>query len=172
MDQILTSMGINLAAVIWHAVNFLILLFVLQRFLYRPVIRMLDERSNRIRESLAQAETIREETARLEAESRGILDEARREGQQLLAQANRSAEQIMTEARRQAQAEGDRLVERARSEIERERDRVFQELREQVADLAVSAASRVVRRSLDDSTHRELVREFLAGEDGDGALAR
>ena len=171
MDQILTSMGINLAAVIWHAVNFLILLFVLQRFLYRPVIRMLDERSNRIRESLAQAETIREETARLEAESRGILDEARREGQQLLAQANRSAEQIMTEARRQAQAEGDRLVERARSEIERERDQVFQELREQVADLAVSAASRVVRRSLDDSTHRELVREFLASEDGDGARA-
>ncbi len=172
MDQILNSMGINVAAVIWHAVNFMILLLVLQRFLYRPVIRMLDDRSTRIRESLAQAETIRTETARLEAASRNILDEARREGQQLLAQANRSAEQIMAEARRQAQAENERLVERARSEIERERDQVFQELRQHVADLAVTAATRIVRRSLDDGAQRDLIREFLASEDGDGARVR
>ena len=172
MDQILSSMGISVTTVLWHAANFLLLLFVLHRFLYKPVLRMLDERSTRIRESLAQAESVREETARLEAESRNILAEARRDGQQLLAQANRNAEQIMTEARRQAQAEGDRLIERARSEIERERDQTFQELREQVADLAVSAASRVVRRSLDDPAHRELVREFLAADDGDGARAR
>jgi len=168
MEQILNSMGINVAAVLWHAANFLILIVVLQRFLYRPVIHMLDARSARIRDSLEQAETIRAETARLEAESRGILDEARREGQQILAQANRGSEQILAEARRQAQAEGERLVERARSEIERERDKVFQELREQVADLALIAAGRVVHRSLDDSAHRELVREFLASEDGDG----
>jgi F-type H+-transporting ATPase subunit b len=172
MDQILSSMGISLVTLFWHAANFLFLLFILQRFLYRPVVRMLDERSTRIRDSLAQAESVREETARLEAESRGILDEARREGQQLLAQANRNAERIMTEARRQAQTEGDRLIERARSEIEREREQVFQELREQVADLAVSAASRVVRRSLDGSAQRELVREFLAADDGDGARPR
>ena len=170
--DILNSMGISLVTLFWHTANFLLLIFILQRFLYRPVVRMLDERSTRIRESLAQAEAVREETARLEAESRGILDEARREGQQLLAQANRNAEQILTEARRQAQAEGDRLVERARSEIERERDQTFQELREQVADLAISAAGRVVRRSLDEPAQRELVREFLATDDGDGARVR
>lgn len=170
--DILNSLGINPTSVIWHAINFLILLFILQRFLYRPVINMLDERSRRIRESLAQAESIREETARLEEQSRGILEEARREGQQLLAQANRNAEQIMAEARRQAQAEGDRLIERARTELARERDQAFHELRQQIADLAVAAAGRVVRRSLDDPAHRELVREFLATEDGDGVRPR
>ena len=171
MDQILNSMGINVAAVIWHAANFLLLLLILQRFLYRPVLRMLDERSNRIRESLARAESVQAETARLEEQSRSILDEARRDGQQVLAQANRTAEQIMAEARRQAQAEGERLVERARADLARERDQAFQELRQQIADLAVSAAGRVVRRSLDDPAHRELVREFLA-EDGNGASPR
>jgi F-type H+-transporting ATPase subunit b len=170
--ETLNSLGINVTAVLWHAVNFLILLFVLQRFLYRPIIRILDERSTRIRDSLAQAEAIRAETARLEEESRSILEEGRREGQQILAQANRNAEQIMAEARRQAQAEGERLIERARTELARERDQAFQELRHQVADLAVAAAGRVVRRSLDDPAHRELVREFLATEDGDGVRPR
>ena len=100
--DILDSLGINITAVAWHAFNFLLLLFVLQRFMYKPIIRMLDERSTRIRDSLAQAEAVRAETARLESESRSILEEARRDGQQILAQANRTAEQIMTEARNQA----------------------------------------------------------------------
>ena len=65
-----------------------------------------------------------------------------------------------------AQAESALIVDRARADLARERDQAFQELREQVADLAVAAASRVVRRSLDDAAHRELVREFLASEDG------
>lgn len=163
---ILDSLGINITAVVWHTVNFLILLFVLQRYLYRPVLRMLDERSTRIRDSLAQADQVRAETARLAEESRGILDAARRDGQQLLAQANRNAEQILAESRRQARAESAQIAERARADLARERDQAFQELREQVADLAVAAASRVVRRSLDDAAHRELVREFLASEDG------
>ena len=170
--DILNSLGINLGAVLWHAINFLILLFVVQRFLYQPVVRMLDERSARIRDSLAQAERVKAETAQLEEQSRSILDDARREGQQILAQANRTAEQIMGEARRQAQSEGERLIERARAEIEQERNRAYQDLRQQVADLAVLAASRVVRRSLDDTAQRELIREFLATEEGDGARVR
>ncbi|MEA2639532.1 MAG: F-type H+-transporting ATPase subunit b [Chloroflexota bacterium] len=162
MESTLSSLGINIAAVIWHVVNFVILLLILQRFLYKPVLKMLDDRAARIKESLAQAEAARAETARLEHESRGILDEARRGGQEILANANRNAERINAEARQQAQAETERLIEQARAEIERERNQAFVELRQQIADLAVSAAGRVINRSLDDPTHRELVREFLA----------
>jgi F-type H+-transporting ATPase subunit b len=158
----LESLGINFVSVIWHLVNFLLLLFILQRFLYKPILGMLDERSNRIRESLAQAERVREQTAQLEQESRTILDEARREGQQLLTQARGNADRIVSEATQRAQQEADRIVERTRQELQRERDQAFQELREQIADLAVTAAGRVINRSLDDATHRELVREFLA----------
>src|SRR5690242_5137270 len=105
MESTLSSLGINIAALIWHIVNFLLLLFVLQRFLYKPVLKMLDDRASRIKESLAQAEAARAETARLENESRGILDEARRGGQDLLARANQNAERIMAESRQQAQVE-------------------------------------------------------------------
>jgi F-type H+-transporting ATPase subunit b len=164
MEPILQSLGINIPSVVWHMINFLILIWILQRFLYRPVLRMLDERSTRIRDSLAQAEEVRNQTARLEEESRTILEDARREGQQLLTQARANAERIVTEATSRAQGEADRIVERAREELVRERDQAFQELRAQIADLTVSAAGHVIGRSLDDSAHRELVREFLASD--------
>jgi F-type H+-transporting ATPase subunit b len=160
--DILNSLGVNFTAVIWHAVNFLVLLFVLQRFLFKPVMSMLDQRAARIRESMENAEAVRAETARLEAESKDILDRARQESQQLLAQANRNAERILTEARQAAQQEGERLVERARSDLARERSQAFEELRQQIGELAIQAASQVVRRSLDPNQHRELLREFVA----------
>jgi F-type H+-transporting ATPase subunit b len=158
----LNSLGVNFTAVIWHAINFAILLWVLQRFLFKPVMNMLDQRANRIRESMENAEAVRAETARLEAESKDILDRARQESQQLLAQANRNAERILTEARQAAQEEGERLVERARAELSRERAQAFEELRQQIGDLAIQGASQVVRRSLDPNQHRELLRELVA----------
>ncbi|HZT05914.1 MAG TPA: F0F1 ATP synthase subunit B [Chloroflexota bacterium] len=165
--DILNSLGINITAVVWHTVNFLILLWVLQRFLYRPVLNMLDQRAARIRDSMAQAESVRAETARLEQESRSILDTARRESQEILAQANRNSERILSESRQAAQQEAEHIVERARADLARERDQAFQELRQQIADLAVLAAGHVVRRSLDDAAHRELIQQFLATA-GDG----
>jgi F-type H+-transporting ATPase subunit b len=160
--EILNSLGVNFTAVIWHAVNFLILLWVLQRYLFKPILAMLDQRATRIRESMENAESVRAETARLEAESKDILDHARQEGQQLMAQANRNAERIMTEARQAAQVEGERLVERARAELARERTQAFEELRVQIGELAIQAASQVVRRSLDANQHRELLREVVS----------
>jgi F-type H+-transporting ATPase subunit b len=145
-------------------INFLILIWVLQRFMYRPILKMLDDRAARIRDSMAEAEAVRTETARLRTESKTILDDARSEGQNFLAQANHNAERIISEARQAAQQEADRLVERAQSELAREREQSYQELRQEVADLAIAAASRVIGRALNDSSHRELVREFLASD--------
>ena len=166
MDAILKSLGVDLTSVVWHAINFLILLLVLQRYMYRPILKMLDDRAAQIRDSLAQADSVRAETARIEAASRGILDEARKQSQELLATANRNSERIVSEARQVAQQEAERIVERARGEMSREREQAFQELRLEVVDIAVLAASHVIRRSLDDASHRELVREYLAESSG------
>ncbi len=167
LDPILKSLGVDIPSVVWHLFNFLILILILQRFMYRPVLNMLDQRAARIRDSMAQAEQVRVETALLEERSRGLLDEARREGQELLAQANRNSERLVTEARQAAQQEADRILERARADLTREREQTFQELRQQVADLALLAAGQVVRRSLDDAGHRQLIQQFLATA-GDG----
>jgi F-type H+-transporting ATPase subunit b len=130
---------------------------------------MLDERASRIRESLTHAEALREETERLHQEGREALSKAWQEAQELLSEAQRGAEQVLADARNHARAEGDTLIERARAEIQAERQRAFEELRQQVADLAVAAAGQIVSRSLDDAGHRQLVEQFLATETGNGA---
>src|SRR5262249_8207841 len=125
MEPILNALGVVPSSVLWHLINFLILLFILQRFLYKPVLNMLDQRSARIRESLEQAEEVRNQTARLEQESRSILEQARREGQEITTLARTNAERIVSEATQRAQQEADRIVERARAELARERDQAY-----------------------------------------------
>lgn len=160
--QILDALGINAVAVVWHLVNFLILIVVLQRFLYRPVMRMLDERAARIRDSLAHAEAVRDETSRLQEEAGKILDEARSEGQRLREEARRAADQMLAAAQSQAREESERIIERAQADLVREREQAFLELRQEVVDLTLAAASRVLRRSLDGKAQRELIHEFLS----------
>lgn len=160
--EILNSLGINFTAVIWHAVNFLILLLILRRFLFGRVTKMLDDRSARIRENITHAEALRAETERLHAEGRQTIENAWKEAQEILNEGQRSVESILAAARQAARQEADLLIERARAEIEQERERAFQELHHQVADLAVAAATHVVSRSLDDASHRALVEQFLA----------
>lgn len=162
--EILNSLGVNFTALIWHTVNFLILLFILGRFVFPKVTATLDERASRIRESLTHAEALREETERLHEEGRQALAKAWTDAQAVLSDAQRAAEQVLANARLAAREEGDLLIQRARAEIDAQREKAFQELRHQVADLAVMAATHIVARSMDDASHRQLVEQFLATE--------
>jgi F-type H+-transporting ATPase subunit b len=169
--EILNSLGVNFTALIWHTVNFFILLFILSRFVFPKITGMLDERSQRIHESITHAEALRAETERLHEEGRQSLARAWQEAQEVLSDAQRNAEQVLAESRTAAREEADLIIQRARAEIQTERDRAFLELRQQVADLAVLAATHVVSRSLDDSTHHQLVEQFLASDSGNGAAS-
>jgi F-type H+-transporting ATPase subunit b len=161
------TLGLNWPSFIWHVINFGILFFVLWKFLFPPVLKMLDERQARIRESMERAEALREESTRGAEAGKAQLDEARREGQNIINNANQIAERIRTERTQQAQAEYDTILRRAQEDAAREREQAFAELRQQVADLAVMAAERIIQRQLDPATQRQLVNEFLA-EAGDG----
>jgi F-type H+-transporting ATPase subunit b len=161
------TLGLNWPSFIWHVINFGILFFVLWKFLFPPVLKMLDERQARIRESMERAEALREESTRGAEAVKAQLDEARREGQKIINNANQIAERIRTERTQQAQAEYDTILRRAQEDAAREREQAFAELRQQVADLAVMAAERIIQRQLDPATQRQLVHEFLA-EAGDG----
>jgi F-type H+-transporting ATPase subunit b len=159
--DVLNTLGINARDFIWHTINFLILLFLLSKFLYRPIVSMLDERSRRIQESLEAAERAQADVARADREREELLATTRREIGEMMAQAQSAAERIQSEARSTAQQEAQRIVETARQEADAERAQAMAELRREVASLAVSAAERVISRSLDDQTHRQLVEEFL-----------
>ena len=155
------GLGINLPGLIAQIINFGLLLGILYVVLYKPVLRMLDQRSQRIKDSLEQAEQLQQESAQAEEQVKQQIDDARREGRNIVAQATEVADRVREEARTQARTEAEAIIERGRAEVQRERDEAMEELRRQFADLTVSAAERVIRTSLDVERHRQLIDEVL-----------
>jgi F-type H+-transporting ATPase subunit b len=156
------ALGLNPVSILWHTINFLLLLFLLQRFLYKPVLQMLDERQRKIRESVEAADRMRQETAKADLERADALRDARRQAEEIVTRAMQEADRLRADAREQAQDEAQRIVSRAEQEAAAERQQAMLELRGQVADLAVLAASKVIGRNLDEQTNRLLVEQFLA----------
>ena len=159
------AIGINLPGLLGQLVNFFLLFALLYAVAYRPILRVLDERSERIRQSIEQAEQIKEMAARAEAEFTERIEQARRESQALVAQATEVGERLREESRAEARRAGEALIERARAEIQLERDEAVAQLRREFADLAVMAAERVIGQTLDRGAHRRLIDEVLAESD-------
>ena len=157
MDQL----GINWQGLLAQIVNFGILLVVLRAFLYKPVLNMLDQRSAKIREGLRQAEEIKVQAERAREEHAALIEQGRKEGQAIIARAEQMAARLREEAREQAKAEAEQFLARARAEIEQDKQRAIAELRDQVADLAILAAGRLLGVSLDKATHYRLIEEVL-----------
>jgi len=155
------AIGINLPGLITQFINFGLFLVLLIVFLYRPVVRMLDQRSERIRDALAQAEEARQASARSGDEVQKALAEARDRAQQIVQQAEEVGRRMGSDARDQARLEAEGIVQRARLDIQRERDDAIDQVRREFADLAIVAAERVINRSLDQDAHRTLVEEVL-----------
>lgn len=157
----ITDLGINLPSLIAYLINFVLLLGILTLFAYKPLLKVLDQRSERIRESLEAADRARDEAAGSQRVIEDQLNEARREGQRLLEQAREAAARYQEEQMGQARRDAESFVERARSDIQRERDAAVQEVRANFGDLAITAAERVIRRSLDRQAHEELITQVL-----------
>lgn len=157
----LSELGIDPVSLVIYLVNFLVLLGLLYVMGYKPILRMLDQRSARIRESLEATERARQESAQASEEVKARLDVARKEGQAILDQAAALGERLREEAREQARKDAQAILDRAKVDIERQRDEALAELRRQFADLTIRAAERVIHRSLDRDAHRKLIEEAL-----------
>jgi F-type H+-transporting ATPase subunit b len=155
------EIGIDWQVLLAQLINFGILFGLLFFLLYKPMRRMLDERSAKIKESMDQAEQTKEQLARTDEQVRERLEAARKEGQGILAQAAQMGEHLKEEAREGAKQEAETIVARARAEIERERDEAIEDLRSQFVDLAIAAAEKVVSETLDKEKHRRLIDEVL-----------
>jgi len=155
------ALGINLPGLIAFLVSFVILFGLLGLFLYKPVMKMLDERSKRIKESMEQAEATKEQYARAEEEVRKLINKAREDGQALVSQASQMGEKIKEEAKEGARKEAQVIVDRTRAELEEERDRIIDDLRREFVDISISAAEKVIKETLDRERHRRLIEETL-----------
>ena len=161
MGGIVDELGINLPTLLTQVVTFVILLVILRFVAYKPIMRMLDERSRRVKESMEQAESVKEQSARAEEELKKQLGEASREGQERIARAVKAGEEVKQKAQEEARKEAETLLGRARSEIQRERDEAIGVVRREFADLTVLAAGKVIEKSLDKEEHRELIDKVL-----------
>ena len=159
---------VNLFWVIVSALNFIVFFALIWTFAFKPVSRMLDDRRERIEQGLKDAEQARRDRENAEAERVATLAEARKEANDILARAQRLAQETRDADIAATREELDRMRERATNEIEAEKQRAIGELRGEVADLALAAASRVVGESMTDERQRRLVNEFLTASTQDG----
>jgi F-type H+-transporting ATPase subunit b len=152
---------INFFQVIIAATNFVVFLAIIWTFAFKPVSRMLSERKERIEEGLRDAEQARRDREAAETERLAALQEARREANDVLTRAQKVADESRQRDIAATKEEVERIRARATADIEAEKQRAIGELRAEVADLALDAASRVVGETMNDERQRRLVEEYL-----------
>ena len=155
------KLGINLGYIVSQLVNFTLLIVLLYFVAYKPILRMLDERSAKIKKGLEDADTASRRAAEMEQEFERRMTEARKEGQEQVAQAAQMGEKVRQEILDKAREEARGLVDKAKEEIGRERDVAMGELRQQVAELSLAISQKVIGESLDEQAQRRLVARFL-----------
>jgi F-type H+-transporting ATPase subunit b len=156
-----TLTDINPGLTLWAAITFLLLLVVLSRFAWGPIVKMLDERSHSIQEAIDAAKKERAEAERMLAEQKESLARANREAAELAKRNQQEVEVLRQELTAKARKEADELVASARKQIVEEKSKAIGELRHLAADLAVDAAARLIKGSLDDKAQRQLVEDYL-----------
>jgi F-type H+-transporting ATPase subunit b len=156
------AFGVDVFKLGFQIVNFLILLFLLNRFLFKPVLRRIDERNAQLGKGLEDAAAAARDRELARAEREAALAEARAESEALVQRAAKTAEATSAEILAAARASAEQLTERAREEIAAEKERALAEIRGEVADLALDAAGKLVGSEMDSPTQRRLVEQFLS----------
>ena len=150
---------------IWTLVCFAITFFVLRKYAFGPIQRIIDERRLRIRESIDEADRAREEARKLLEEHRALIAGARSDAEQILAEARRVADAQRERVREETEADRQRRLEDTRRQIEAETRRALEQIRAEVADLTLLATEKVVGKALDERDQRRLIDEAIAGLD-------
>ena len=155
------ELGINWHGLLSQFISFGLLLALLLLVAYKPVTKMLDDRSKKVKESMDQAEFIKQQVAKTEQMVQEQLAQARKQGQDMVAQSAQIGERLREEARQQARQDAEAIIARARTEIRAEREEAIAKLREEFVEIAIQAAEKVINKALDKETHRQLIQETL-----------
>lgn len=166
----IAALGVNLPGLVSQLINFAIIMIALRIFLWKPFLRVLDERRQKIEAGLKASEAAAHAAETSQDESRRILEEARAESREIVSRSQETANRLREELETQARRDAEQIVTRARQEIDAERQQAIQALRAEFADLTIRAAERVVGQSIDGATHQRLIDEVLVnstfGQDG------
>jgi F-type H+-transporting ATPase subunit b len=146
---------------IWTLVSFGLTYWVLKRYAFGPIQRLIDERRERIRKSIEDAENARTEARRLLEEHRALIAQARGQGEEILAEARRVADSQRQRVKDETEADRQRRLEETKRQIEAETQRALEQIRSEVAELTLVATSKVTGKVLDDDDHRRLIEDAV-----------
>jgi F-type H+-transporting ATPase subunit b len=152
----------EIGLVFWTTISFLIFLFILGKFAWKPILAAINEREISIENALMKAEAAKEEMARLTSENESLLREARAERDIILQEARKLKDKIVGDAREAAQEEGARMIEKAKIEINMQKALAIADVKNQVASLSLEIAEKVLRKQFEDASKQDaLVTELL-----------
>ncbi|MGB3331138.1 MAG: F0F1 ATP synthase subunit B [Thermomicrobiales bacterium] len=156
------KLGINGWQLAVQLVAFLVFIYLLWRFAVGPIVRVLDQRAERIRESMASAERMQAELKETQARNEDAMLQARREAQEIVASARQTGEQLIAKAREEASVQQEEYLKRAEDTLRQQTEEARVALRKEVGDLAVLAAGKIVRKELDPKAQSQLIEQTLA----------
>lgn len=146
----------------WTLAIFVVLLVILSKFAYKPLLASVEARERALQEALDKAQRDREEAARVLAEHRQQLDAARGEAQKLIAEGRATAEKLRADLLEQTRVQQQDMLDRARRDIETAKTNAIADLRREAVDLAIAGAGKVIERNLDSDANRKLVESYLS----------
>jgi len=152
---------VRFGLMVWTIVCFGITFFVLKRYAFGYIQKAIDERRERIRRSLEEADKARDEARRLLQEHRALIGQARGQSEEILAEARRVAESMARRVKDETEADRQRRLEETKRQIEAETHRALQQIRAEVAELTLVATSKVTGKVLDDADHRRLIEDAI-----------
>jgi F-type H+-transporting ATPase subunit b len=161
--EALGTLGINGPFLLSQIVNFLILFLALRFLLWKPMLKMLNERKQRIAQGLEDVEQARRDRERAQAEYEERIKQAGQEREEILARAAEEGEQAKAETLAQARAQAERIISEGKETVEQERQRTLAALRGQVAALSIAAANKLIGEALDEQRQRRLIDDFFSG---------
>lgn len=157
-------LSVSIGTVAWATISFLIVLFLLKKLAWGPIVQSLKEREEGIANAIREADRAREEMARLQAGNEELLRQAREERDVILREAKAVGEKMRTEAQQRAQNEADRMISTARQEIDNQKKAAIADLKNQVAQLSIEIAEKLVREKLSDGDRQKALNQALTGE--------
>ncbi len=156
---------VNPGVIFWTVVTFLILLLILKKFAWKPILTALEQRETAIRESLEKAERAKEDAQKVLDANQANLAKAEEESKQIINQSRAYAEKLKEQIIQESKENAKKMIDEAAAEIDRKKDAAFDELKNQVAEIAVKAAEKILRETLDNETRKKLVDKYI-GEIG------
>lgn len=160
--EILNQFGIQPVLLAAQIVNFLIILFVLKRFFYKPIVKMLDDRRKRIEESLQNADLIEEKLQKTEEKTAEILEKARVQAQEIITEAKTAAQRIYDDATKESREAGEQILSLARLEMVKEKENMKQELEKETMTLVAHVVQKVLGKTLKSSEKQSLTQKAVS----------